>query len=186
MTTKTKTETKPETKTETQQGNAKMNDTNANAQRPAKVKPLKKISAKSLCPQIKQIIRGLMREEEPSLDPIYIGRIMGVARKADIITNEQYGDSWKFSGEFQGYTIDGTRVIASVCYLPDVIADPLAESVNSGGQSIEFGCDLFIRYDETSTTNYVYEVEMLTDVAPSDPLKALESTMPPLLTAPAH
>lgn len=153
--------------------------------RTEKVKPVKKLSAKVLCPNMKTIIRGMMKEEEPSEEPIFIGRVMGVVRKADIQTND-YGDSWKFTGDFQGFDASGVRYVSGICYLPDVIADPLANGLGEVDGTVEFGCDLFIRYDETSTTNYIYEVEMLTAVGKSDPLAALEASMPslPQLAAP--
>lgn len=133
-------------------------------------KILRKLSALALEPKLKTIARGFGPDDDGAL--VFLGRIIGVIRKAALLTT-QYGESWKFSGEFRGTNSDGQECVASTLFLPDVVADPLAGAVGEEGKDVEFAFDLFIRADSGSTTGYVYEVESLQEVTSSDPVAAL-------------
>lgn len=142
------------------------------------IMPVRKISPKTICPDIKAIAKALS-EDEPG--PIFLGRVLAMVRGAESVSTS-YGDSTKFKGEFRAFDADGREFISSSAYFPEVIADELLNGLSlreDENATIEFACDLFIRYADTQV-GYQYEVEVHTEARSSEPLAALAASLPAL------
>lgn len=142
------------------------------------ITPVRKISPKTICPDIKAIARALS-EDEPG--PIFVGRVLAMVRSAETVSTS-YGDSTKFKGEFRAFDADGKEFISSSAYFPEVIADELLNGLSAredDNDTIEFACDLFIRWNDTQV-GYQYEVQVHTEARSSEPLAALAASLPAL------
>lgn len=152
--------------------------------RPRVVKPVSKLTAKVLFPNVKKIGRSLT-EDEPG--PVFLGRILGLARGYEVVPSEQYGDSLRFKGEFRGFDSAGDAYISANAFVPMVLSEQLQMALDGRDeahktQAIEFAADLFLQFSESSATGYTYVVEVHTEARASEPLSGLIASLPALPT----
>lgn len=114
--------------------------------------------------------------------PVFLYRILGQARKATIGTSN-FGDYFEFSGEFRATDALGNEYAAPKAFLQSPVDEMLyAELEASKGQPVEFGFDVFVSFDpKEGSRGYMYSVQTLKEVAPSDPLAALTASVKPLV-----
>lgn len=117
--------------------------------------------------------------------PVFLYRIIGQARTSTI-GKSTYGDYFEFSGEFRATDAHGAEYAAPKAFLQSPVDEMLhAELEKSNGKPVEFGFDVFVSYDgKEGSRGYIYSVQTLKEVAPSDPLAALAASVKPLELAP--
>lgn len=116
----------------------------------------------------------------------FIARCMGIARGFDVVPHVQYGDSYKFNGEFRAVNQDGEESAAPVIYLVKPVDEMLRDQIKAAeGKPVNFAFDIFLVPDEGSERGYQYRVQPLMETAPSDPLAELmkQVTLPPPVKA---
>lgn len=122
----------------------------------------------------------------PDAPMTLIARVMGLARSVSLKPTT-FGDSLKFSGEFRAINADGEEFAAPVVFLPKPADELLAEALNGAGENgVQFAFDIFIEAVPKKTPidrGYQFRVKPLLDTKPSDPLAALQASLPTLQLA---
>lgn len=112
-------------------------------------------------------------------DKVFVMRIFGMARASEIVVS-QYGESFKFKGDFRAHGQDGALNVSSVAFLPAPVDEMLASALSAGdGKPVDFAFDIYAA-PHHGERGYQYIVQTLTETAPSEPLVALAASLPPL------
>lgn len=130
---------------------------------------IKKISTKTVLGNVKAIVQDL-KEGEKTRAMMVVGVAKGVR------TGEStYGPWVSFKGQFKATNLlNGEVSVSGECFLPD-IASNMIEAQLADADSVEFGFDIVIKYDDDARDKYVYEIEPLFEPQENDPLLLLEA-----------
>jgi len=118
----------------------------------------------------------------------WLMKVYGIAAKIKPDSSD-LGPYVRFVGQFRSVDMVTGRICsAGQMILPKIAQDLLAGAVESSN-SVQFGFQLGVRYDETAAVKYVYVCESLLAPAQNDPLTMLESSIKtgapvPVLEAP--
>lgn len=136
---------------------------------------LKKLAVSKLFVRPSQLVSA----ENPG--PVFLYRILGQARKSTV-GKSNFGDYFEFHGEFRATDAEGMNYAAPKAFLQSPVDEMLAtELAAANGQPVEFGFDVFVTFDpKEGSRGYIYSVQTLKEVAPSDPLAALAASVKPL------
>lgn len=114
---------------------------------------------------------------------VYVCRIYGSARAVKTGTST-YGEFLEFTGSFQAVDVKGVECVSAKCFLPSPADDMLAGALaGEGVNAVDFAYDLFVVEDEKTEVGFQYRVHSLLEHKPSEPLKALAASLPPLRVA---
>lgn len=105
-----------------------------------------------------------------------VGRIYGIANKADVGEHATNGAFYKFKGEFRAYNAEGQEYISPTCFLPSPADGMLAAAIAAAGEAnaaVKFAFDFFVVPDEKVAIGYVYETIPLLETRPTDPFAEL-------------
>ena len=136
-----------------------------------KVNVVSKISTKTVCGGIK--IADIIPKEGKEAKPIKIMKVYGIAKR--IITgNTTFGDYIGFAGSFEAVNEKTKeRFAAGKCFLPNIIADPLSAAFENKIESIRFGFDIAVKFDEAVPCKYVYSAQSLIKQQKDNPIALL-------------
>lgn len=152
------------------------------------MQPLRKISTRTVFGAKGDLLELIMKNKE---DRHAVMRVVGRAtdtkkgkgRRVDdddiAATSETRADAkdapWKgLVGEFIATNLQtGEQFYSGVAFFPEFALDMVAGKLGGDIDNVEFGVDIYARYDETSATAYVYEVDFLSDMAQDDRMLAL-------------
>jgi hypothetical protein len=146
---------------------------NATASAPAKI--ASKLSIKAMgC----QPARGDVKTGDAPRD---IAHIYGTVRKYETVTTN-YGDSLKFTGEFEGVNLKTGEVTKSFkCFVPTVLEDLLAAALDAkqdGDADLQFGVCIGVEVnDKPGGTGYIFTVRPLVQTVARDALADLRDKM---------
>ena len=102
-------------------------------------------------------------------------RVMGITHDYNERVSENMGVSYQFLGEFRAWNREGTEFASPVCFLPEPAQGILKAGLDGADGSVEFGFDVFIKYNKTAILGYEFLVESLLDAKPSEGLARLVS-----------
>lgn len=112
-------------------------------------------------------------------EKMLVARVIGVANAFEVITHAQYGDSYKFTGEFRAINGDGEESAAPVIYLVKPVDEMLVAQLKAAeGKPVQFAFDIHVVPDEGSERGYQYRVTPLMESKPSNPLAELMASLP--------
>lgn len=112
-------------------------------------------------------------------EKMLVARVIGVAQGYDVISHAQYGDSYKFTGEFRAINSDGEESAAPVIYLVKPVDEMLVAQLKAAeGKPVQFAFDIHVVPDEGSERGYQYRVTPLMETKPSNPLAELMASLP--------
>lgn len=107
--------------------------------------------------------------------------VFGITKSFLVVEGKEgFEPSIKLKGEFKAVNLETGEVFrAGVCYLPKMASELIAGVLKGEGVSgdVQFGFRVSARYDESSATQYVYDVESLMEVAENDPLELLTKSL---------
>ncbi len=102
-------------------------------------------------------------------------RVMGITHDYNEKVSDNMGVSYQFLGEFRAWNREGTEFASPVCYLPEPAQGILKAGLDGTDGSVEFGFDVFIKYNKTAILGYEFLLESLLDAKPSEGLAHLVS-----------
>lgn len=104
----------------------------------------------------------------------WLCQIVGVATGVKT-GNSNFGDWTALTGSFQGSNMEtGVITRSGVCFLPDVALNLITPGLmQKETKGIEFAFNIGIKFDDDSTTKYVYVVEPIFEASENDPLEML-------------
>jgi len=112
----------------------------------------------------KTVIRAAVDGET---GPVSLARILGKSTAAEPKQTD-FGESIKLKGTFQGTNLlTGETFTSAVAYIPDFIADPLAEALKET-DSVEFAIEIFAKASTKSPVGYEYGVRSLLETRPAN------------------
>lgn len=151
---------------------------------------VKKITAKTVMGNIKQIIR-----EQNNADgkPLADGDSLALFDVIGQVMGHQTGESdfgpWvKLKGRFRATNRLTSEVFnSSTALLPEEITDPVLAALQlDGAQAVDMAFTVSLKIDDASATGYVYTVASLLDMAADDPLEQLAARVQQALPAPSN
>jgi len=106
----------------------------------------------------------------------FIGTI--VAYKAGVVKDTEQ-TFVKLSGQFEAINMLTGEVYTecSTLILPNFVADPLANALRSGAQSVDFAVVITAAYDEKSAVGYEFGAESLMPTTESDAVSAIKARL---------
>ena len=123
---------------------------------------------------------GFVCDYEKSKEPFFAARIVGIASAVETKVTT-YGDSLKFTGEFQATNMDGEIVAAPVAYLVAPADGMLKDALISTKQPVRFAFDIYVQptpKKNPGDRGYEYKVKPLLESKPSDPLGEMLQGLP--------
>lgn len=151
------------------------------------MQPLRKISSRTVYGGRADIVKAVMADQEKRV-PIMrvIGRATdikkGKGRRVEtdeVLSPDEMADTkdapWKgLVGEFKATNLDtGEEFYSGVAFFPEFALDMIAGKLGGDVTEVEFGIDIFAKYQEDSATLYVYEADFLSAMGEDDYMKAL-------------
>lgn len=131
---------------------------------------LKKISAKTLIGDIKQVIEGYKDGENVILFHVF-GRANGIKTGTS-----NFGEWLCFEGQFEAVNVStGETSQAPKCFLPDPIESMLVNALKDNAV-VEFALEVGVKANSKLPMGYEYIVNPLVEVKQSDDLKVLRET----------
>lgn len=134
---------------------------------------IRKITVKAVCGAID--IEKLIAAPDKQ---IKLARIFGIATKAKPGASD-FGEFVKFQGQFRAINLEtGAEYQSGGLILPPVAQDFLEGALSGENvESVQFGFDITVRFDNTAIAKYVYEVTPLLEPQENDPLTLLGKTI---------
>lgn len=137
--------------------------------------------------RINNVKGGFAAPAEKTLVCTLIGVARGYKEKKKEMPDGKTQISYAFSGEFTAYNKDNEEFIAPVCYVPGP-ADEMLKGVldQEGVNDVKVAFRFYIVPDAASATKYVYLVEPMMEVKPTDALAELRQQLADKLPAPKN
>lgn len=129
---------------------------------------LRKITIKAIAGKIDiEKLIGMPEKKMP------LARIFGIANKATPDAGD-YGAFVRFHGQFRAINLEtGVEYQAGTLLLPPIAQDMLGGVLAGDAESVRFGFDISVRFDNDAVTKYVYEIKPLVEASEDDPLSLL-------------
>lgn len=139
-------------------------------------KLVSKISIKSVGAQPAK--NSIKEGERKNLMAIY-----GRAAKHETVTTN-FGDSERFKGNFEATNVETGEVFKSTsCFLPGIVADILADGIDTVDGAVEFAFLIGAEFSEKGSTGYAFTVEPIRELSEEDSLAALRGEIQTKLKA---
>lgn len=136
-------------------------------------KLIRKISAKTVCGNVKAIAKDLKEGESKQ-----IMEVIGLVKPGNsgIQTGETDNGPWvAFKGGFEAVDLEtGESYKAPKMFLPEVATELLMPAVEAAESDVVVHFSIGIRQDENSAPGYTYIVEPKQETSESDPLEMLK------------
>lgn len=133
---------------------------------------LRKITVRDLAGKVD--IKKLLEAPDETL---VLGKIFGVVNKAKP-DSSALGEFLRFYGSIRGVTVDGEIKQSGSLILPGVAQDFLYGALQlENVESVQFGFEISVKYDESAIAKYVYKVTPLIDSKPDDPMERLQKEL---------
>lgn len=147
---------------------------------------IRKITAKTVAGNLKALVlEGLKEKQLKDGDFIDVFSVVGIIKKVNEGEHDQYGTYHEFGGTFESIVHFGPNAgksfRAAKCFLPEVATDLLVDEYNrlakeNDGVSpeIQVAVKVIAQVDESSNTNYTFQVTPLMQAQEADPLEMLK------------
>ena len=147
---------------------------------------LKKISLRTVYGGKTEILEAVMKDRSKKIP---LMRVYGEAIGIRTAQSREAGDdgekikSTGLVGEIQAVNLaTGEAFFSTVCWLPQMAVDLVAAqfSPDDDLQKISFAFDIGAQWDEKSATSYMFTVDPLLELTPTDSMAKLTASLPPL------
>lgn len=139
---------------------------------------LKKISTRTVFGPKADVLKLVLDDQANNM---FLYRVYGQAR-GYVSGTSRFSDrdepsGWTaLAGEFEAVNRDGEMFNAAICFLPQYVTGPMVEALKAeGNDGVEFGFDIFAKYDEKAATSYIYLAEPLRKAGDISPLETMRT-----------
>ena len=137
---------------------------------------LKKISTRTVFGG-KTEVQKLVLEDQSANHFLYrvYGEARGYVSGSSKFSDKDEPSEWQaIAGDFEAVNADGEIFGGAICFLPNYVIGPIIERLKMEGvESVQFGFDIFARYDEKAATSYIYLAEMLRRAGEESPIEKM-------------
>lgn len=141
---------------------------------------LKKISTRTVFGSKADVLKLIIDDEKNPVNR-FLYRVYGQA-KGYVSGTSRFSDkdepsNWTaLAGEFEAVNSNGEIFYAAICFLPAYVTGPIVEALKEdGNEGIEFGFDIYAKFDATAATSYIYLCEPLRKEGEQSPLDKMRS-----------
>lgn len=108
---------------------------------------------------------------------VFMGRIFGEA-SALKTKDAKNGDVYQYLiGDFRAVNAKGDKYESTKLFLPGRLLEEIEAALNSTGQPVEFGYDIFATLDESSSVGYKYAVKTVVKTEASDRVSKMAASV---------
>lgn len=141
---------------------------------------LKKLSTRTVFGSKADVLKLIVNDDkEPTNRFMYriFGQARGYVSGSSRFQDKDEPSNWTaLAGEFEAVNADGEVFMAAICFLPAYVTGPIVEALKQeGGGSVEFGFDIYARYDSQAATSYIYLAEPLRKAGEKSPLDEMRT-----------